>query len=142
MPLAVEAMEAAQSRDADAVRAPRRYAHILLVEDERAVAAGLAALLESEGLSVQIVETGRDVLPAIEKRKPDVVVLDIGLPDMEGTMVYQAIARMYPDMPVVFSSGHGDKTKLERHIANRHVSLLLKPYDVATLLETLDRVVA
>jgi len=90
---------------------------------------------------VQIVEKGRDVLPAIEKNRPDAVILDIGLPDMDGTMVYAAIARAHPTLPVVFSSGHGDKTKLEHHLANRHVSFLLKPYDIDTLLQTLDRVV-
>jgi two-component system, cell cycle sensor histidine kinase and response regulator CckA len=141
IPLAAEAVTATTPANVSPMATRRPYSTVLLVEDERAVGAGLAALLEIEGIAVHIVEKGRDVLPAIDKVHPDAVILDIGLPDMDGTMVYAEIAKSHPTLPVVFSSGHGDKTKLEHHLANRHVSFLLKPYDIDTLLQTLDRVV-
>ncbi len=119
----------------------RRYSRVLLVEDERPVAAGLAALLELEGIDTKIVELGRDVLPAISQWDPHAIVLDIGLPDIDGTKVFDAIARTYPRMPVVFSSGHGDESQLEQQTARPHVAFLLKPYDIDTLLAALDRVV-
>jgi two-component system, cell cycle sensor histidine kinase and response regulator CckA len=120
----------------------RAYRRVLVVEDERPVASGIVALLELEGVDARIVETGREVLPAIGKWYPDAVILDIGLPDIDGTKVYAAIAGKYPDMPVVFSSGHGDESQLEAFLARRNVAFLLKPYDVDTLLSTLDRVVS
>ena len=141
IPLAPSAVAAATPARTSAAAPARHYSKVLLVEDERAVGAGLAALLESEGIAVQIVERGRDVLPAIQQNRPDAVILDIGLPDIDGTAVYTRIAAAYPTMPVVFSSGHGDKSKLEHHLSNRHVSFLLKPYDIDTLLQTLDGVV-
>jgi two-component system cell cycle sensor histidine kinase/response regulator CckA len=113
---------------------------VLLVEDEPAVSSGVALLLESEGIQVDIVDNGSAVLRAIEERKPDAVVLDIGLPDIEGTRVYQAIADRYPDLPVVFSTGHGDEKQLESYLHKRHVGYLMKPYDIARLLESLHRV--
>ena len=72
----------------------------------------------------------------------DAVILDIGLPDIDGTKVFASIMRVYPDMPVVFSSGHADESKLEAHLSRKHVGFLLKPYDIETLLATLDRVVS
>lgn len=120
---------------------PRRYSRVLLVEDERPVAAGLAALLELEGIESKIVELGRDVLSAIAEWGPHAIVLDIGLPDIDGTKVFESVARAYPRMPVVFSSGHGDESQLEQQTARPHVEFLLKPYDIDTLLATLDRVV-
>lgn len=119
----------------------RRYSRVLMVEDEKPVALGLASLLELEGITVTIVENGRDVLPAIEESRPDAVILDIGLPDIDGTKVFAAIAEKYPGLPVVFSSGHADQSKLEKFLLDPHVGFLLKPYDVDTLLTTLDRVV-
>ncbi len=119
----------------------RRFSRVLLVEDERPVSAGLAALLELEGIESKIVELGRDVLPAIMEWGPHAIVLDIGLPDIDGTKVFEAIARAYPRMPVVFSSGHGDESQLEQQTARPHVAFLLKPYDIDTLLAALDRVV-
>jgi PAS domain S-box-containing protein len=120
----------------------RGYRRVLVVEDERPVASGIVALLELEGVDAMIVETGREVLPAIGSWNPDAVILDIGLPDIDGTKVYAAIAREYPALPVVFSSGHGDESQLEEFLALRNVAFLLKPYDVDTLLLTLDRVVS
>lgn len=115
---------------------------VLMVEDESSVAAGIAALLESEGIAVEVAATGEAVLPALAVSRPDAVILDIGLPDIEGTRVYERIATQYPDLPVVFSSGHGDALKLEQYLLNPHVAFLLKPYEIETLLETLNRVVA
>src|SRR5205085_11873693 len=82
---------------------------VLLVEDEPAVASGVAMLLETEGIEVDVVNTGAEVLAALDRRMPDAVVLDIGLPDMDGTEVYAAIAKRYPRLAVVFSTGHGDE---------------------------------
>src|SRR5207244_12153167 len=65
---------------------------ILLVEDEPEVAAGVSMLLESEGAEVEVVHTGADTIPAIARFAPDVVILDIGLPDIDGVEVYEQIA--------------------------------------------------
>ena len=126
----------------DAVPARKHCSTILLVEDDPAVATGLSTLLELEGVAVTVVTTGAAVLPAIATARPDAVVLDIGLPDMDGTEVFRSVAEIYPDLPVVFSSGHGDATQLERFLATPHVAFLLKPYDIDVLLQALDRVVS
>lgn len=118
-----------------------RLRSVLLVEDEQSVAAGIAALLESEGLTVRVVGTGAEVLPALACSRPDAVILDIGLPDIEGTKVFESLEKVYPDLPVVFSSGHGDASKLENYLARPHVAFLLKPYEVDALLVALHRVV-
>ena len=132
---------AAQQAPAPAATAEGSHCRsVLLVEDEQSVAAGIAALLESEGIAVTVVGTGSAVLPALARSRPDAVVLDIGLPDIEGTRVFESLEKVYPDLPVVFSSGHGDASKLERYLAKPHVAFLLKPYEVDTLLATLQRV--
>ncbi|MGZ8867539.1 MAG: PAS domain S-box protein [Thermoanaerobaculia bacterium] len=118
-----------------------RCRSVLLVEDEQSVAAGIGALLEAEGIAVRVVGSGSAVLPALAHSRPDAVILDIGLPDIEGTRVFESLEKVYPDLPVVFSSGHGDASKLERYLAKPHVAFLLKPYEVDTLLATLNRVV-
>lgn len=143
IPLAGRPVAGVAAQDTKAAHpADRRYKRVLIVEDERPVASGLAALLELEGVETKIVETGREVLPAIGEWKPDAVVLDIGLPDMDGAKVFASIAREYPKMPVVFSSGHGDESQLDDHLSRPNVAFLLKPYDIDTLLSTLDRVVS
>jgi PAS domain S-box-containing protein len=116
-----------------------RFRRVLLVEDEPAVAAGLASLLEADGLQVATVGTGAEVENAIDDHRPDVVVLDIGLPDVDGSVVYLDIARKHPKLPVVFSTGHGDRAKLESHLVKPHVGFILKPYSAAALYTVFAR---
>lgn len=115
-------------------QAPVGLRRVLLVEDDPSVAAGIAMILESEGVDVMTVERGEEVCAAVESFSPDAVVLDMWLPDMDGVAVYERIARRWPALPVIFSTGHGDESKLGTILANPRVGFLLKPYDAATLL--------
>lgn len=120
-------------------RAVRR---LLLVEDDESVAAGLLALLEFEAFDVTLATTGAKALKHIRNGAFDAVLLDVGLPDMNGQVVYSAIADMHPTLPVVFSTGHADRGQLEELLVRPHVSLLLKPYEASSLMDTLARVMA
>jgi two-component system, cell cycle sensor histidine kinase and response regulator CckA len=115
---------------------------VLLIEDEIAVASGIAALLEMEGVWVDVIHGGREAVQAIERTSPDAVVLDVGLPDLDGVQVYQNIAARWPALPIVFSTGHGDQTKLEDYLTLPNVDYLLKPYEIGELLDSLQRVCA
>ncbi|HEX8616083.1 MAG TPA: PAS domain S-box protein [Thermoanaerobaculia bacterium] len=114
---------------------------VLLVEDDPTVAAGLVTLLEMEGLVVDVAETGEDALRQVAARCPDVVVLDVGLPDMDGTQVYALLAAEHPELPVVFSTGHGDRGKLEELLERPNVAFLLKPYESNALLGAIRDVI-
>jgi PAS domain S-box-containing protein len=120
----------------------KRHRKILLVEDDDMVSAGVAAILTAEGIDVGVVNRGNDVLPHIALNRPDAVVLDLGLPDVNGIDVYARLAAQYPTMPVLFSTGHGDRAKLRAVLEQPHVGFLQKPYDVATLLDALERLIA
>jgi PAS domain S-box-containing protein len=133
---ALELVEAQPDTPSPATGARR----VLLVEDDRAVSTGLAALLEIEGLAVELAESGAAAIESIAHRVPDVVVLDVGLPDMDGVAVYARIAATRPELPVIFSTGHGDRSKLDEVVNKPHVAYLLKPYDMSTLLETIAMV--
>lgn len=134
----------AEAATSEAPREPQHVAvhtrRVLLVEDDVNVASGIAVLLQEEGIEVQTVTTGGEVMPAIRRSLPDVVILDVGLPDIDGTTVYAEIVATHPGLPVVFSTGHGDERKIAQHLTRGNVTMLLKPYSIATLLETMARV--
>ena len=117
-----------------------RIRRLLLVEDEVSVAAGLSSLLELEKIIVRVVERGREVVRAIEEFAPDAVVLDLTLPDIGGREVFAQIAARWPDLPVVFSTGHGGEADLARELSRDHVGFLRKPYEVAALIAAIERV--
>ncbi len=115
---------------------------VLLVEDEPAVASGIATLLEGEGIEVLAVERGGDAPDATVSFRPDAVILDLSLPDMSGLDVYVVLKTLVPDLPIIFSSGHADQAALEQQIDSSSIAFLRKPYELEALLETLQKIVA
>lgn len=125
-----------------AVKTRTSSRRVLVVEDNHAVAAGLISLLELEGMEVEHAQSGAEAIVLADAAKHDVVVLDVGLPDMDGTSVYSEIAAKYPTMPVIFSTGHADRAKLDPLLDQPHVTCLLKPYDTEMLLGAIRDVTA
>lgn len=80
---------------------PMMAKNILILEDDPGLRKYLKELLLDNGYSVQSVSTGADALNSIEKIIPDLVVLDLGLPDMSGESVCMEIRKKYPELRVV-----------------------------------------
>ncbi len=73
---------------------------VLLVEDEKSIAEGLAITLEAEGFQIAWVKDGLEAIPAFERVRPDLVVLDLMLPGMSGTEICRAL-RSRSDVPII-----------------------------------------
>ena len=79
---------------------------ILLVDDEPAIQRSVGLLLRARGYDVQIAGTGAEALDMSAHQQPDLVVLDLGLPDLEGTEVCRRI-RASSQVPIVVLSARG-----------------------------------
>ena len=66
-------------------------ARILLVDDEASIQRAVGTLLRSRGYELEVVGTGAEALRIVDDRLPDLIVLDLGLPDVEGTEVCRRI---------------------------------------------------
>ena len=91
----------------------------LAVDDHSAVRQGLALLLEnSQDIElVESVETGEDVLPAMRRHEPEVVIVDVRLPGIDGISTLKRISEADPDTATVVFSAYGDKRLLSDAIA-------------------------
>jgi PAS domain S-box-containing protein len=123
----------------DAPQAPA-LERILLVEDDEIFAEGLVQLLRLEGLHVDLVTHGALAVEAVERLAPQAVILDLGLPDAHGTEVYERLAARWPDLPVIFNSGHEGTQRLTRYLERPNVRFLHKPYDVDALMRMLREI--
>ncbi len=74
---------------------------ILLVEDDPDLAAGLKQALQHEGFSINHVANGKSALHAIDTEPPEIVILDIGLPDIDGLAVLKRLRVKHAEMPVL-----------------------------------------
>jgi two-component system KDP operon response regulator KdpE len=79
---------------------------ILLVDDEVAIQRAVGPLLRSRGYEVDVAATGADALERFTQMPPDLIVLDLGLPDLEGTEVCRRV-RTKSDVPIIVLSARG-----------------------------------
>ncbi len=80
---------------------------ILIVDDEKSIRDSLTGILQDEGLSPISVESGEAAIAKVSEEKPDLILLDIWMPGMDGMETLTRIRNIYPDQLVVIMSGHG-----------------------------------
>jgi DNA-binding NarL/FixJ family response regulator len=83
---------------------------ILLADDHRIVAEGLRSLLEPEFELIGIVEDGRALVDASKKLRPDVIIVDISMPQLNGIEAVHQIKKENKDIKVIFLTMHPDVT--------------------------------
>ncbi len=110
---------------------------VLLVEDDEAISTGVADLLRAEGILVEVAATGAAALRSIATHVPDIVILDVGLPDMDGRLLYKRISAEHDTLPVVFASGSNNAEMYRPFLKAGQVASLTKPYEFAELLRVL-----
>jgi two-component system KDP operon response regulator KdpE len=79
---------------------------ILLVDDEVAIQRAMAPMLRSRGYGVTVAGSGREALQVAERERPDLIILDLGLPDMDGTEVCRQL-RERSETPILILSARG-----------------------------------
>lgn len=113
---------------------------VLVVEDDAALAAFLTALLTREGLDAAPVPTGAAALAAVVDAEPDLVLLDVRLPDISGLEVCRRLRRRPGHLPVVMLTGATSRADELAGFAARADAYVTKPVDPATLVARLRAV--
>ena len=106
---------------------------VLLVEDDRSIAESVSASLVSAGLEVAHVTTGAAAVDALSLAVPDVVLLDLGLPDMDGLDVARLI-REKSQVPVIIVSARGDELDRVLGLELGADDYVVKPFSQRELL--------
>jgi CheY-like chemotaxis protein len=114
---------------------PQRARHVLIVDDNVDAADSLAQLLAAWGCQVTVAHDGPAALAAIQDATPDMALLDIGMPAMDG---YELAAhlRFQPgceDLPIVAITGAGSPEDIRRSRAKGFSAHLVKPVSAASL---------
>jgi DNA-binding response OmpR family regulator len=104
------------------------------VEDQRDLALGLRANLEVEGYAVDIASTGEEALRTVGERKPDLVILDIMLPGIDGYEVLARLRGMQLDAPVLMLTARAEEVDKVRGFRTGADDYVTKPFGVMELL--------
>ena len=118
--------------------AEEKHAHVLVVEDEEPISTALHLFLSDEGFEVTIAADGAAATRLLETQAFDAMVLDLGLPDMDGADVLLRAQNLAPSLPVVVTSGHGSAARVASDGLGL-VEQLPKPYELAELIQLVQR---
>ena len=116
-----------------------RSRRILVVDDNEDAAFALVLLLRTDGYESLAAHDGDQALQQLKEFAPDVALLDIGLPQMDGYELARRIARIAPDVHLVALTGYGQPGDRERSAKAGFVAHLVKPVQYENLGALLGR---
>lgn len=107
--------------------------HILVVEDNLRISSTLAKGLREAGYEITAVSKGADALTCFQHRSPDLILLDLGLPDLDGISVLQAIRQQDSERPVIIITARDKIDDRVRGLDAGADDYLVKPFAFAEL---------
>jgi two-component system, OmpR family, alkaline phosphatase synthesis response regulator PhoP len=120
-------------------RAPEgRQETVLVVEDDPTLRLGLQKTLRSAGFQVATAKTGAEGLEAALARRPDLVLLDVMLPGMNGFEICEELRRNDPDLPILMVTAKGEEQDRVRGLRLGADDYIVKPFGIAELLARVD----
>lgn len=122
-----------------AVRRPHHRAEgrplcrrILIVDDEELIAEGLADLLSEYGVDTRMAASGEMAIASCHDFRPDLAIVDIRLPDIDGFEVARRLRAQHPDVKILFASGHGAADAAP--FQDDRTGFIQKPFDIDALV--------
>jgi len=108
---------------------------VLIVDDDRRILSILRRMLERHNYGVSEAETGEEALGLLKKATPDVVLLDLKLPGIDGSVVLKEIRENYGSLPVIVISAYPDSELMDQALKHAPFMMLPKPVGSNELLE-------
>ena len=116
---------------------------ILLVDDELEILRAGVALMEGLGYSVTAIDNGPDALDHLSNNPNsfDLVILDMIMPGMGGRELYGHVRRLFPDTPVLLSTGFSDAAGTTDILSHRRSDIICKPYTAEALSQKISKMI-
>jgi two-component system response regulator AtoC len=118
---------------------PNQKANILIIDDQPSVRFGLRSLLEAEGYRVMEAEDGQQALALLTENAPQLILLDLRLPDTDGLDLLPRIKAIDDDVPVIILTAHGTIETAIRALKSGAENFLTKPPDAEGFLILIAR---
>ena len=113
---------------------------ILVVDDDVNIRESLGEILQEENFAVRLACDGHDALRQFLNGPPDLILLDINMPDITGWQAFQVMAELYPFVPVIVITARPGQAQ---RAAELGISILMeKPLEIPLLLQTIREVLA
>ena len=112
---------------------------LLIVDDESGIIEEVKAFFEEEGYEVATADTGKEGIEALARHKPDLMLLDMKLPDISGIQVLKFCKENSPHTKIIVNTGYVDQNIIDEAERLGRDSFLQKPFNLERLKEEIDR---
>lgn len=113
--------------------------HVLIVDDEESICWGLSRLLRETGHEVSVASSAEEAIEAVGRRPPDLAVVDVRLPGMDGLSAMQHLKRRAGEIPIVVITAFGNLDVAVTAMRNGAFDYLSKPFDLEHAASVIDR---
>jgi two-component system response regulator (stage 0 sporulation protein F) len=107
---------------------------ILIVDDEPGIRLLLSECIKKEGFRPIVAGNGRQALEVVRKQYPDLVLLDMNIPGINGADALREIKRINSDIKVMIMTAYTDKKMISQLIGEGAITCFTKPFDLAELM--------
>ena len=114
-------------------------AKLLVVDDENGILEEIKAYFEEEGFQVFIADSGEEGIQLLKREKPDVLLVDMKLPDMSGLLVLKVAKESSPLTKVIVNTGYVDQVLIDQAEELGRDVFLQKPFDLVRLREEIEK---
>lgn len=111
---------------------------MVIVDDEPGIVEEVKSFFEEEGHRVYTADSGEEGIELIRKRKPDLALIDIKLPDISGLEVLEATRKFSPASKTIVITGYVDQSIIDRAEKLGRDAFLQKPFNLETLKKEVD----
>lgn len=131
-----------QGQEDDGVLIHGHGEKVLIVDDDESIFEVLRNLLETYGYRVVTVKSGRDAIDIYPKCRPDVILLDRNMPDMDGIATARQLLALNPAVRIIIASGYeaDGPNGIPRYLQDTIKGYIVKPCEIAGLLKLLNEV--
>lgn len=114
-------------------------AKVLVVDDEVSIRQSLKGILQDEDCRVSVAASGEEALEEVRKDTPDLVLLDIWMPGMDGLTVLSELKKSFPQLPVIIISGHGNIETAVKATRMGAFDFIEKPLSIDRVLVSMQK---
>ncbi|MGB3225853.1 MAG: sigma-54 dependent transcriptional regulator [Desulforhopalus sp.] len=112
---------------------------ILIIDDDQQLGRSFSKILSQDGYSTELAFTGKDGIEQAKMKKPDLVILDVRLPDMGGLEVFEVIHELLPKLPVIIITAYSSTETAIGAIQKGAYDYIFKPFDVPEMLQLVEK---
>jgi len=122
----------------------KRKIRVLIADDEKCIRELLCYLLQERGFIVEDAKDGKETLEKITQHKPDIIILDLAMPQMNGIEVYRQLKENSDmrNIPIIFFSAQEPPPQITQEISGATIKYIKKPCDIKYLLAQINNLIS